>query len=72
MLREMMERECRFHDEINFDGSISDNAAVFMNHSTFQRIKQEINSLHEGLFIGPFRVFIDYRVADGTVQLSFD
>ena len=57
-LKEMLERECRFYGAINDDGTIDDAVTLRICHGMFQKHKQELTSLHDGLYIGNTRVFI--------------
>lgn len=69
-LKELLERECRFYGAINYDGSIDDAVTLHIGHDMLQKHKQELTSLHDGLYIGNTRVFINGWTSGNIVQIS--
>lgn len=69
-LQEMVERECDFYGLRNFDGTIDDDVAIYINHNMLQRHKREITSTKNGLYIDNTRVLIDHRLGGNMVQIS--
>lgn len=69
-LKEMIERECRFYGTINYDGTIDDDVAIYINHDMLQRHKYEITSTKDGLYIDNTRVLINHLLGDNIVQIS--
>jgi hypothetical protein len=69
-LKEMVERECRFFGAINMDGTIDDDVVIYINHDMLQRVKREITSTKDGLYIENTRVLIDHRLGGNMVQIS--
>lgn len=69
-LKEMIERECRYHGAMNVDGTIDDDVAIFINYDMLQRHKREISSTKDGLYIGNTRVLINPYLGGNMVQIS--
>jgi len=69
-LKEMIERECRFFGAMNMDGTIDDDVAIYINYDMLQRVKREITSTKDGLYIDKTRVLIDHRLGGNMVQIS--
>ena len=69
-LKEMVERECRFYGAINFDKTVDDDVAIYINRDMLHCYQNEITSTHGGFYIGNTRVLIDHRLADNIVQIS--
>lgn len=70
MLKEMLERECRFFGAINHDGTIDDDVAIYINYDMLQRHKREITSTKDGLYIDNTRVLINPYLGGNIVQIS--
>lgn len=69
-LKEMLERECRFYGAINFDKTVDDDVAIYINRNMLHCYQNEITSTHGGLYIGNTRVLIDHRLDNNIVQIS--
>lgn len=69
-LQEMVERECDFYGLRNFDGTVDDDVAIYINHDMLQRHKCEITSTKDGLYIDNTRVLINHLLGDNIVQIS--
>ena len=69
-LKEMIERECRYHGAMNVDGTIDDDVAVYINYDMLLRHSNEITSTHGGLYIGNTRVLINPYLGGNMVQIS--
>lgn len=68
-LQEMVDRECDFYGLRNFDGTVDDAVTLHIGHDMLKKHKQELISLHDGLYIGNTRVFIS-GWASNFVQIS--
>jgi len=69
-LQEMVDRECDFYGLRNFDGTVDDAVTLHIGHDMLQKHKQEITSMHDGLYIGNTRVFISGWTSGNIVQIS--
>lgn len=69
-LKEMVERECKWHGAMNADGTIDDDVAVYINHDMLLRHRWEITSTKDGLYIDNTRVLINHRLGGNIVQIS--
>jgi len=69
-LQEMVDRECDFYGLRNFDGTIDDAVTLHIGYDMLQKHKQELTSLHDGLYIGNTRVFISGWTSGNIVQIS--
>ena len=70
-LKELLERECRYFGAINHDGTIDDAVTLHIGHDMLQKHKQELTSLHDGLYIGNTRVFISGWTSGNIVQIMW-
>ena len=69
-LKEMVERECRFYGAINFDKTVDDDVAIYINRDMLHCYQNEITSTHGGLYIGNTRVFINGWTSGNIVQIK--
>ena len=69
-LQEMVDRKCDFYGLRNFDGTVDDAVTLHIGHDMLQKHKQEITSMHDGIYIGNTRVFISGWTSGNIVQIS--
>lgn len=69
-LRRLIETECRFHGEMNHDGTIADNIIIKMNIGTALANGCDICRTEDGLFIGSMRLFIDNDLGNGMIRIE--
>lgn len=69
-LRRLIEAECRFHGEMNHDGTIADNIIIKMNIETALANGCYIHRNVDGMFIGSMRLFIDNDLGNGMIRIE--
>lgn len=69
MLKDLVERECRWHGYVNDDGTIEDDIAVAVNQRTVEKHCMEFRRIAGEMFLGHMRAVIDSGVGDGAVKI---